>query len=156
MKKKRDKKYNPMKGFKLQIQKACFVSFESESEDGNRVCVTNIASPALRDAVVECRTDWLVQIGVICDDGSQYYSRETYIIGRGKRINELTPEYEKERDELIAGTNPGHAIDYGWIIRPYSKRLERKVEAEEEKTVLDKWLERKDQFEKKVMHSLGG
>lgn len=155
IKKPRNKKYSPRKSFELGISRAVFISFTSESEHGDKVCVTNIETPALRDAVIARIGDWLIQMGVICqDDAGDYYCKETYMIARHCRINDVTDIYEAERDSLCDSVNPAHAIDFGWIIRPYSKRLERLVELEQEPTVFEKWQERKERFENQTMRAL--
>lgn len=154
--KKRNKKYNPRKSFGRQIANSIFISFESESEDGDKVCVTNIASTTLRDAVIEYRGDWLVQVGVIYQMPDHFDSKESYIIARGQRINDLTEHYQAEKQAIIESANANITVDFGWVIRPYSKRLERQVDNNEEKSVLDHWLRRRKQFEHKTLQALEG
>ena len=50
------------------IRNAVFITFVSEEEDGESVCVCNIATPRVRDAIVEHRGDWIIQLGLICQD----------------------------------------------------------------------------------------
>lgn len=154
-KKPRNKKYNPRKSFELAIRNAVFITFISEEEDGEKVCVCNIATPKMRDAIIEHRGDWIIQLGLICQDSDDnYYSKETYLTAKDTRINELTDDYQRERDALCDSGNANHTIDFGWVIKPYSASLARRVENETEKTVMDYWLERQAKFERQTLKAL--
>lgn len=148
------KPYNPRKSFKLQAQQAMFVSFDSEREGEDKVCVTNIASASLRDAVISMVGDWVVQMGVIYKLREGYESKEATLIARGIRLNDLTDHYQAEKAKLLNNANPNITADFGWVIRPLSKRLERKIDADSENGVLNIWLQRRAQFEKKTLQSL--
>lgn len=96
----------------------------------------NLSEPAVWHIVNQATTKprgWIMSVFAIYDDGSgQYVEEEEIIVRDAVLFTQLQDTFLEAYERVQNAGNPNHLKDYGWVARPYTKKLELKIRKSEE------------------------
>ncbi len=115
--------------FETTICKAFFCVWDSDRQNGQAHSRCNVASPELRDRIVEMDRDWIIDAMLLMRDSQGEFYYDTHRVhGWGVRVNDMADKYNATMKVLLDKCNEDHIIDAGYVVRPWGGNLKYNVE----------------------------